>query len=176
MCLILYTTRLFFFLKKLIQFQLLETKIFKILTQFQTLVIILSTMNSGVPPKGYEGCYTLSSVFNNLAGSTQNIFGKYFKISLCWLMEFHKPDSIHRFFLSSLSILLEYKRILSNEQKHKLRHKKHTVLNNARTNGLHEVFINHIHLYRVTAVTPSPLFLNDSIGQIMGNESFFYVQ
>ena len=53
-----------------------------------------------------------------------------------------------------------------------MKHKTHIAHENSFTNGLDgvvrsttpSVFINHIHLYPVIAVTLVPLFLTDSIG------------
>ena len=59
--------------------------------------------------------------FKKHVESTQNIIEKYSQ-TLCRSLEPHIPSSIRRFSLYGFSMLLQYKRALSSEQKHKSKH------------------------------------------------------
>ena len=54
----------------------------------------------------------------------RNIAGKFSQLPLCRSIEIHPISSWRHFFLSGLSILWQYKGILSSKQKHKLKHTK----------------------------------------------------
>ena len=68
--------------------------------------------------RGYGLLFPLPHVFNNHVRSTQNIVRKNSQIPLCRSVENYKPSSVRQFSLSGSSMLLQYKQILSSEQRH----------------------------------------------------------